>query len=43
MPGMIGGLLDKRAAQIRSDLDEARALREEAQTCWRASSASTKR
>jgi F-type H+-transporting ATPase subunit b len=28
----IGGLLDKRAAQIRSDLDEARALREEAQS-----------
>jgi F-type H+-transporting ATPase subunit b len=32
IPGMIGGLLDKRAAQIRSDLDEARALREEAQS-----------
>ncbi len=32
VPGMIGGLLDKRADDIRSDLDEARALREEAQT-----------
>lgn len=32
VPTMIGGLLDKRAAGIRSDLDEARALREEAQT-----------
>ena len=32
VPGIIGGLLDKRAAQIRADLDEARALREEAQT-----------
>jgi F-type H+-transporting ATPase subunit b len=32
IPGKIGGLLDKRAAQIRSDLDEARALREEAQS-----------
>jgi F-type H+-transporting ATPase subunit b len=31
VPGMIGDMLDKRAAQIRSDLDEARALREEAQ------------
>ena len=31
VPGMIGGMLDKRAAQIRADLDEARALREEAQ------------
>jgi F-type H+-transporting ATPase subunit b len=29
---IIGDMLDKRAAQIRSDLDEARALREEAQT-----------
>jgi F-type H+-transporting ATPase subunit b len=31
VPGMIGGMLDKRAAQIRADLDEARALRDEAQ------------
>ncbi|MBC7156480.1 MAG: F0F1 ATP synthase subunit B [Rhodobacteraceae bacterium] len=31
VPGMLGGMLDKRAAAIRSDLDEARALREEAQ------------
>jgi F-type H+-transporting ATPase subunit b len=32
VPGMIGGLLDKRAAGIQSELDEARALREEAQS-----------
>jgi len=32
VPGMLGGMLDKRAEGIRSDLDEARALREEAQT-----------
>lgn len=32
VPGMLGGALDKRAAGIRSDLDEARALREEAQS-----------
>lgn len=32
VPGMIGGMLDKRAQQIKADLDEARALREEAQT-----------
>jgi F-type H+-transporting ATPase subunit b len=32
VPGMLGGALDKRADGIRSDLDEARALREEAQT-----------
>lgn len=32
VPGIIAGMLDKRAVQIRSDLDEARALREEAQT-----------
>lgn len=31
VPGLIAGLLDKRAEQIRSDLDEARRLREEAQ------------
>jgi F-type H+-transporting ATPase subunit b len=30
VPGMLTGMLDKRAAQIKSDLDEARALREEA-------------
>lgn len=32
VPGMLGGMLDKRAEGIRDDLDEARALREEAQT-----------
>ncbi|TMV03742.1 F0F1 ATP synthase subunit B [Ruegeria sediminis] len=32
VPGMIGGALDKRAEGIKSELDEARALREEAQT-----------
>ncbi len=32
VPGLIGGLLDKRSNGIRSELDEARALREEAQT-----------
>lgn len=32
VPGMIGGLLDKRADDIKAELDEARALREEAQT-----------
>lgn len=32
VPGLLGGLLDKRAEGIQSDLDEARALREEAQT-----------
>ena len=31
VPGLLGGLLDKRAATIKSELDEARALREEAQ------------
>jgi F-type H+-transporting ATPase subunit b len=31
VPDMIGAMLDKRAEQIRSDLDEARQLREEAQ------------
>ena len=30
VPGMLGGVLDKRALQIKSDLDEARALRDEA-------------
>lgn len=32
VPGMLGGLLDKRAEGIQSELDEAKALREEAQT-----------
>jgi len=32
VPGKIGGMLDQRADDIRSELDEARALREEAQT-----------
>lgn len=32
LPGTIAGLLDKRADDIRSELDEARALREEAQS-----------
>jgi hypothetical protein len=32
VPSMIGGMLDKRADGIKSELDEARALREEAQT-----------
>lgn len=32
VPGMIGGLLDKRADGIRSELEEARSLREEAQS-----------
>ncbi|MCG6901665.1 MAG: F0F1 ATP synthase subunit B [Rhodobacter sp.] len=32
VPGMLGGMLDKRAEAIRADLDEAKALREEAQT-----------
>jgi F-type H+-transporting ATPase subunit b len=32
VPSMLGGMLDKRAEGIQSDLDEARALREEAQT-----------
>ena len=32
VPSMIGSMLDKRAADIRTELDEARALREEAQT-----------
>lgn len=32
VPGMIGGALDNRASGIQSELDEARALREEAQT-----------
>lgn len=32
VPQLLGGLLDKRADRIRSELDEAKALREEAQT-----------
>ena len=32
VPAMIGNMLDQRAAAIKSELDEARALREEAQT-----------
>lgn len=32
VPGRLMEVLDKRAAQIRSELDEARSLREEAQT-----------
>ena len=32
VPALLGGMLDKRAEGIRSELDEARALREEAQT-----------
>ena len=32
VPRLVGGMLDKRAEGIRSDLDEARKLREEAQT-----------
>lgn len=32
VPAMLGGMLDKRAEGIRDELNEARALREEAQT-----------
>lgn len=32
VPPLLGGMLDKRAEGIQSELDEARALREEAQT-----------
>jgi len=32
VPTLLGDMLDKRAVSIRSELDEARALREEAQT-----------
>ncbi|HCQ64202.1 MAG TPA: ATP F0F1 synthase subunit B [Rhodobacteraceae bacterium] len=32
VPGMVVGMLDKRAEGIQSDLDEARSLREEAQS-----------
>ncbi len=31
VPGLLGGLLDKRAAGIRAELDEAKKLRDEAQ------------
>ncbi|MDO5621539.1 MAG: F0F1 ATP synthase subunit B [Paracoccus sp. (in: a-proteobacteria)] len=34
IPGLIGGMLDKRAEQIRADLAEARKLREEAQEVY---------
>tara|TARA_B100000927_G_scaffold154581_1_gene124557 strand:- start:232 stop:621 length:390 start_codon:yes stop_codon:yes gene_type:complete len=32
VPSMLGKMLDQRAASIKTELDEARALREEAQT-----------
>ncbi|WP_456387585.1 F0F1 ATP synthase subunit B [Profundibacter sp.] len=32
VPGLLGGMLDKRAEGIKSDLDEAKALREDAQS-----------
>lgn len=32
VPGMVGGLLDNRADSIRAELEEARALRDEAQS-----------
>lgn len=32
VPGLLGGMLDQRAEGIKADLDEARRLREEAQT-----------
>ncbi|MFT6675769.1 MAG: F-type H+-transporting ATPase subunit b [Sulfitobacter sp.] len=32
VPGLLGGMLDSRANTIKSELEEARALREEAQT-----------
>jgi F-type H+-transporting ATPase subunit b len=32
VPAMLGGMLDKRAETIKAELDEAKALREEAQT-----------
>lgn len=31
VPGLLGGMLDKRASDIRSELDEAKSLRDEAQ------------
>lgn len=32
VPGLLGGMLDKRSDDIKSELEEARSLREEAQT-----------
>jgi len=32
VPGLVGGMLDKRAEAIKAELDEAKALREEAQS-----------
>ncbi len=32
VPGLVGGMLDKRAESIKAELDEAKALREEAQS-----------
>lgn len=32
VPGLVGGMLDKRANSIKAELDEAKALREEAQS-----------
>ena len=32
VPGLVGGMLDKRADSIKGELDEAKALREEAQS-----------
>lgn len=32
VPGLLGGMLDKRAVEIKGELDEARQLREEAQS-----------
>ncbi len=32
VPGLVGGMLDKRAADIQGELDEARKLREDAQS-----------
>ena len=32
VPGLVGGMLDKRASSIKAELDEAKALREEAQS-----------
>lgn len=34
VPGLLGGLLDKRAETIRNELDESRRLREEAQEIY---------
>ncbi len=40
VPAKITGLLDGRAAQIKAELEEARALRDEAKACWHPMSAS---